>query len=924
MKNRYIQLKNKILNENTSELILEANIDKDRLSNHFLQYVPSRNNQKEAAQRFIDWFWSWKSTKQAAAFNIANPKYFINTNTSFEALWPLIKFFIPSINERKAMELEVPDTRKKDFESLTAHFSKDFDNSEEIEQWVKIYLTAIDMKKITPINPLDINWWIKNDLGYDFFYSFFSPHYKKSVKDKGVDKLTVREYYETVLDASLVYSYDGVPEAILSRLKNNEDFDGKHVEQNNIVTDRGYSVILNDSNWLVVCPHNKWPSIFFGKMTMSYDGDWASWCTCKYLRNMYADYAENGFQYIIIDKGGKTKYNIQFSNNSNGNKQDIDNDTLSTGGYDVFPFEVINGLFEFEYNNNIDLGKRDANIKDFAETLSDKNYIHLHEIKILEEVNKAKAIRDVIYDISNIGNLDKFEITPEYIKTFIENTIKAEPRYFTASDDNTYQKYAEKTSNIKIIFDKYDSSLYAYMISILTSDEYLSTYEQSYGPLSYFMINYIIEVLKNETLIKKLQELYVKNGWNNAHQLIFTSDSFDITSKTQLEINPNISNEQLDIYFSKNLEGNGIRNITPLIFSKCSTKLKAEIIENLSINNAGMSSAALFRRLTQNTPTQLLIDILNTSETFKNIITSTDTLTESTILSTDKLATPLDRNISKILDFIIEYFNRQRGDGKLSSEHANYILRDAPGYIVKCLSETSFDLFLTYLAMLENDEIVKFINMLSPELIKKYITRCISINKNIVSSAAEYVGVLEFKSLIETKIEHIDDPQAQSLSKGLFDKFKDEMPELIEKYIKTKISKNLLVTSWELELCDQNVRLKYIEDYIRNNNELSLDVFDMCPVKHQHLYVLKHGWRNIEPNYYDKCKITYNPDGTEKANLKLFIWREYINNGTLPDGYLTYTSKDLFKRISEYFYSKERGESLTRKFKTFEEIYAGK
>lgn len=927
MKNRYVQLKNKLLNENTSELILEANIDKERLTLHFLKWVPSRNNQQEAAHRFIDWFWDWKSTKQAAAFNITNPKYFINTNTSFDGFWPILQFFIPTDNERNMFTRNVSDTRKKDFESLTAHFSKNYGSIDTIEQWVKMYLNAVDAKKITPINPLDINWWIKNNLNYEFFYNFFIPHYKKSIKDRGVDTLTVREYYETVLDGSLVYSYDGVPEPILNKLKNNEDFDGKPVEENNIVKDRGYSVILNNSAWLVVCPHNAWTSRFFGKMTKSYDGDWASWCTCKYLRNMYPNYAEHGFQYIIIDKIRKTKYNIQFSNDTNGNKQDIENDTLEGDEYNVFPIEVINGMFEFEYANNTDTNKRDNNIKDFATTLEEKRYDKLNEIKILEEVNKSKALRAAISDISELPGLDAFEITPDYIKKFIDdNTKDDDGRYFTAMDDEAYERNTEKISNIKTVFDKYDSSLYGYMVNILTSNEYLEKYEKyesSSGPLSMFMIDYIIDVLKDEALINKLRTLYIKNGWAHAHRLIFTTDSFDISSKQQLDLNETVSIEQSDEYIIKYLEGNDIRNITSLLFTKCSIKAKEILIDRIA-NGGILSSTSLYRRLTQKAPTQLLIDILNSSETFKTIIISTELLTENTLLNVDKLESPLDKNINTILVMLITYIERQISDGRLDEEKKAYVLNDMPDYIIKCLSAGPFDGFLTILAVIENDKIDKFINILSPELIKKYILRCTSTNKNIVSSASEYVDSQVFEQIIKSKIELIDDSHSQELSKGLFDKFKDEMPELIEKYVKAKISKELKVTSWELQLCDRPTQLKYIESFIRNNNELSLDVFEMCPIALQHLYVLKQGYRNIEPNYYDKCKVIINPDGTEKANLKLFIWREYINNGMLPDGYLTFTSKDLFKRISEYFYSKERSSNMTTKFKTFEDIYAGK
>jgi len=914
MKNRYKELQKKLLNEDCLELIVEANIDKDRLAKHFLEHNYDGDHSEDKVKSFVDWFWSFKPTKQAVNFNILNPQYWINSGSTIKALVPILNKYD---NNRQYRLPAVPVGQEKTEEKLFAHFTKFDDYSKaDCRYYVNIYLNMLDKKILKPINPLDINYWIKSNIEFNDFYNFFYPYYKKSLKTTINESITVRAFYEEVLDADDVYNYNNIPPFILDRLLKNQNFDGQACDRNNIVTDRGYSILHNDNNWLVVCPHNEWSSRFFGKMVQSYDGDWASWCTCKYLRNMYWSYAEYGFQYIIIDKVNKTKYNIQFSNRSGGNKQTIENSSLKTGEYDRFPGELINKMFIFENTNNTDAGKKNANIKDFAETLEYNKYKYLYEITILKDLIKFKIVSKVLEVDNDITALDKLDITPDDLKKYIDSAVTTSINIFRDSDYASY-KNNTKDSIVKNVMDKYDSNLYIYLLNALITQMKART-DIKEGAFSAYMIDYIIDTLNDQSTLDICRQLYIERGYKNAHRLIYSSDTYG-GDNTVLSKNENVTDEQFETYTLNTIKDN-IKNLNVQSFEAYSPSLKNKLIGVIA-NISDMYRTSTLNFMLKGEP-NLLTSIINSSELYKKLYADTNLLTMEMLIKEENIEklSDTDQRISIILNLIVSAFvDNKTGGGYIRDEYSEFIKTNMNANFLRVLTTDKFNKMLDVLSLLNNVDINRYIKILAEPIIVKYINMCILKNNPITSEAEQYVTSELFELYINSKINSLDKDSSQELSVLLFNKFKDTNTAILEQYIKAKMSKKLKVSSHELQLCDRQTQLKYIESLIVSGRTIALDLFEMCPVALQHLYVLNTGYRNISGNYYNLCKIIKNPDGTEKANLKLYLWRDFINNDTLPVGYLQFTTPELFAKVSEYFYSKDRSQSFIEHFKKLEE-----
>ena len=71
----------------------------------------------------------------------------------------------------------------------------------------------------------------------------------------------------------------------------------------------GAEKVYEDNKWLVVVPHTKEASCYYGKGTQ--------WCTAAdHSDNMFDTYNKHGFLYINILKGTNTKYQFHFESNS--------------------------------------------------------------------------------------------------------------------------------------------------------------------------------------------------------------------------------------------------------------------------------------------------------------------------------------------------------------------------------------------------------------------------------------------------------------------------------------------------------------------------------------------------------------------------------------------------------------------------------
>lgn len=90
-------------------------------------------------------------------------------------------------------------------------------------------------------------------------------------------------------------------------LKNPQQAATKAEEIRNIK--EGAEKVYEDSKWLVVVPHTKEASCYYGKGTQ--------WCTAAdHSDNMFDTYNKDGFLYINILKGTNTKYQFHFESNS--------------------------------------------------------------------------------------------------------------------------------------------------------------------------------------------------------------------------------------------------------------------------------------------------------------------------------------------------------------------------------------------------------------------------------------------------------------------------------------------------------------------------------------------------------------------------------------------------------------------------------
>lgn len=427
----------------------------------------------------------------------------------------------------KNNELIVEANENSPRNQLIKHFSTDASKEEDKQNIIKKVDLFFSLKKdgklagIKEKEKLDINWWIKNKKTFLDFDTFFDEFFNNP------DDVSLEEYYLKYLKGKRFYDYNLVPKKIIQHLKNGEDFDGNPAEcQVYAVQDlvkKGFSVAFEDANWQVIVPHNKWASIFFCKMNEDYSWRYASWCTGKFDKennyNLFnsRNYTPYGFQYIVIDKKKRTKYNIQFSNHTGGNKQTEQNDTIPQGGYNVFPLEVIAAMFTFEDRFEANSLKQ-KNIKDFYATLVNRNYNKKDELISIPCVRKIGA-----YD--SLTTFFKILPIDGHTQTDLEKSKADALEWYNTNKNNLDEEVIKGfiTDNMggTLFNSKYIDRIFKIQISILGLQEFfintllaqMSKREKnSVLTFSFAITDYVLEVLHKPELFDTANNIAIETG----------------------------------------------------------------------------------------------------------------------------------------------------------------------------------------------------------------------------------------------------------------------------------------------------------------------------------------------------------------------------------------------------------------------------
>lgn len=314
-------------------------------------------------------------------------------------------------------------------------------------------------------------------------------------------------------------------------LKNPQQAATKAEEIRNIK--EGAEKVYEDSKWLVVVPHTKEASCYYGKGTQ--------WCTAAdHSDNMFDEYNKDGFLYINILKGTNTKYQFHFESNSfmdatdrpikqpiaetigltpelvefYTNKYGINSIAL-TSTYDLDELEPVRGLPNYYVNDNLqELVMYNENTKTMELLYRLKNIDE--EFRVVCKLNRFIPCQIHypltgighycnLYDIKerhmvfNDGEFIYFNINGNNLIMFFENGNKGifsleEMRYTTTSlpqDSNITRINALKT------FERYDNDLA------------IITYENAVAPFSFSKGNILSQNYYRTT---KKEFMYVDNG----------------------------------------------------------------------------------------------------------------------------------------------------------------------------------------------------------------------------------------------------------------------------------------------------------------------------------------------------------------------------------------------------------------------------
>lgn len=707
----------------------------------------------------------------------------------------------------KNNELIVEANENSPRNQLVKHFStgvsKEADK-QNISQKVDLFFSLKKDGKLAGVKEkekLDINWWVKNKKTFLDFDTFFDEFFNNP------DNVSLGEYYLKYLKGKRIHDYNLVPKKIIQHLKNGENFDGNpatcKVYPVQSLVKKGFSVAFEDENWQVVVPHNRWASIFFSKMNEEFSWRYASWCTGKYDKednyNYFdkSNYTPYGFQYIVIDKKRRTKYNIQFSNHSTGNKQTEQNNTIEGGGYNIFPIEVIAAMFDFEDKFELNTLKQ-KNIKDFYDTLIDKRYDKKEQLVRIASVKKISAYDNLttffkILPIAGYTPKDLAKAKTQALQWYNENKQQI--------DEDLIKSFIVDNIGGKLISSTLMDRIFIIQIAVLGLQEFfintLLSYMQkqergSYLTFSELISDYAIDVLKKPELFAAAKTISIESGSPLPHSS--KVDAFE-----------SLTPEEKDKYFLKKFEKNAIvsgpdgeiypdSSILSLIKYIISAP-EGYNIEHLSDNDAATK--------------KLVGRIICTSDRYKEVYNKNINAGHMTIETDDEM-NQITSNLNETEQLIQAFFKRA-----LTSTYSNSI---------GVYNHTSF----------------RILNMENRLL---FIENC---QENGVSAYSAEIFKIMPKSFINTLLVNAVTKKEALHSKIVKNSdFNKQLSDYIDMILIYHKDWNL-ESAVPIEACSQEQLVKYIEQHITRGGEVTTKVYNILSTesRQKYLQILINNFKN--------------------------------------------------------------------------------
>lgn len=174
---------------------------------------------------------------------------------------------------------------------------------------------------------------------------------KLKVEDlyKATEYLTYFSKYQRQIDVKDIGQYDSLPSLFLAvkPFMENPDRPTSHKDEIRRIKE-GAEKVYEDDEWLIIIPHTKEASCYYGKGTQ--------WCTAaEKSNNLFYEYNEEGPLYININKTNNTKYQFHFQSKSfmdesddEINKPIVDAIGLSEGAQNWYIENVPNSNLLFE------------------------------------------------------------------------------------------------------------------------------------------------------------------------------------------------------------------------------------------------------------------------------------------------------------------------------------------------------------------------------------------------------------------------------------------------------------------------------------------------------------------------------------------------------------------------------------------------
>ena len=274
---------------------------------------------------------------------------------------------------------------------------------------------------------------------------------------KAHDYLEVFDKFKRVIENNDINTYKTLPDLYdtVKPYMDNPNQATSHQDEIRIAKE-GAEKVYEDDTWLVIIPHTKEASCYYGKGTQ--------WCTAaSKSRNMFDEYNKEGSLYININKKTGKKYQFHFESKSFMNELDRPmrdiayNIGMTDGLHDFYTSKYGDeAYFAFDYGEQLDPEKikglehiyldTDDDGKYYITKMVDGEYIKLYETEANEDIRASSFNKRYIF-IYNVTNR-------QIIKLFDtkDNKVLFSNSYFIEIINNELLLIFSK-NNKKYIFD---------------------------------------------------------------------------------------------------------------------------------------------------------------------------------------------------------------------------------------------------------------------------------------------------------------------------------------------------------------------------------------------------------------------------------------------------------------------------------------